>query len=137
MLKTVRLLVLGMVGVIGMIAFQPDVAMATWCPPKYVRHWDKIIFKIYRTLPSTVGGQDMEDPDVRLVTEALGLPYVPGGMLFDIKVLDDPKSVAVLPWKVADFLLQQAPPGALLPPHDHLMRFIHIVDVDYAINCQR
>ena len=137
MLKTVRLLVLGMVGVIGVIAFQPDVAMATACPPWYVYHWDKIIFRIYNELPNSTGGPNMEDPDVKPITEALGLPYIPGGMLFDIKVLDDPESVAILPLKVAEFLLKKAPPGANLPAITRLLPFISIVDVDYAIVCQK
>jgi hypothetical protein len=80
------------------------------CPAKNVQHWDKIVFQI---TDSGVAG-------------SLGfLTDTP----LDIKVLDDPKTVADIEKKVLDFLK--------LPDNPQNRNAIFVVDVEYAIICAR
>ncbi len=76
------------------------------------QHWDKIIFMITN----------------KNLAERLQLPFAEH---LDIKVLDDPKTVADLKGKVIDFLH-----STMAPPHSEIMRKdIRILEVKYAIAC--
>jgi len=88
-----------------------DVDGVSACPDWAIRHWDKIIFMIVN----------------KEVAEYFGLPY---RSELDIKVLDDPESVADIKRKVWDFLTGD--PDST-PPAD-FRKFIRIIDVDYAIS---
>jgi hypothetical protein len=86
------------------------------CHPRAVRHWDKIIFKVMNT-------ETAQRLKVRAFSE------------LDIKVLDNPRTVADLREKVVIFLLRRV--GVLINRENveaHI-RAIKIVDVDYAIVC--
>jgi PKD repeat protein len=78
------------------------------CPATNVQHWDKIIFQI-----SDAG-----------LAASLGLP---AETHLDIKVLDDPKTVADIQKKVLDFLK--------LPDNPQNRNAIFVIDVEYAIIC--
>ena len=79
-------------------------------PPSSCRHWDKIVFIITD----------------RMMAERLQLPY---RSPLDIKVLDDPNSVADLKSKVYDFLKMKNPGVSVTAG------FIKVVSVSYAIEC--
>ena len=85
----------------------PDVTGSHW----EVKHWDKIIFKI-------VGNRSDTHSRYRHNTE------------LDIKVEDDPDEVADLKDKVVKFLERDYSNGNVKRQH------IHIVDVEYAIDCE-
>jgi PKD repeat protein len=78
------------------------------CPATNVKHWDKIIFEINNN------------------TVAASLQFLTDAPL-DIKVLDDPKTVADIEKKVLEFL------G--LPDSRDNRSAISIIDVEYAIIC--
>ena len=85
------------------------------CPHSAIYHWDKIIFLIVD----------------RPVAAHFGLPY---RSELDIKVLDDPTTVADIKEKVWRFLLNMPGNPTTPPPPGDFRRFIRIVDVDYAIS---
>ena len=78
------------------------------CPSKNVQHWDKIVFSI--TNP-------------RLASSVNQIPNTP----LDIKVLDDPNSVADIKKKVLNFLKVQDNPQN--------RNAISIFEIEYAIIC--
>jgi hypothetical protein len=78
------------------------------CPSTNVQHWDKIVFSI--TQPG--------------LAPSLGYP---ANSPLDIKVLDDPRSVADIKKKVLDFLR--------LPDNIDYRNAITIHDIEYAIVC--
>lgn len=80
------------------------------CPDSAIRHWDKIVFMI-------------SDPKVAAVLK------VPVRSELDIKVLDDPTTVADLKQKVMDFLKPMAPANFA-----DYRKHIEIVSVAYAIS---
>jgi len=92
----------------GTISTTPAVNVA--CPANNIQHWDKIVFQI---TDSRVAG---------------GLGFITDTPL-DIKVLDDPKTVADIEKKVLDFLK--------LPDNPQNRNAIFIVDVEYAIICAK
>ena len=79
------------------------------CPANNVQHWDKIIFTISPGLASSLG--------------------LPAESMLDIKVLDDPKTVADIEKKVLGFLNQT--------DNSQNRDAIFVVDVEYAIICAR
>jgi len=83
--------------------------------PIYAAHADKIIFKVTGGLPAL-------DP-----ADQAALNAVPRNTELDIKVLDNPKSVADLKGKVLTFL------GAVDNANTRV--FITIDDVEYAMVC--
>jgi PKD repeat protein len=80
------------------------------CPASNVQHWDKIMFVI---TDSAISGS------LGFITETQ----------LDIKVLDDPTTVADIEKKVLDFLK--------LPDNPQNRNAIAILDVEYAIICAR
>ena len=92
----------------------------TPCPIDNVKHWDKIIFE--------VGNDVVGNPNGGVVPQ----PLVPG-RVYDIKVLDDPRTVADVTGKVIEFLKQQ---GYIVddPANPVVLR---ITDVEYAIICTK
>jgi len=90
------------------------------CHPKFVQHWDKIIFVFH---------------DEELAKSMKIRPHSE----LDIKVLDNPREVADLKQKVALFLLQRMGPpsttGGQREQVERLVPYIDIKDVDYAIVC--
>ena len=89
------------------------------CHPKFVQHWDKIIFEFH---------------DEALAKSMKIRPH----SALDIKVLDNPREVADLKQKVALFLLQRMgplPTTGLREKVEQLIPHIEIKDVDYAIVC--
>ena len=103
------------------------------CHPRLIQHWDKIIFQLHRA--SSSGVLDPETDNI-----AKDLRIRPHSWL-DIKVLDNPRTVADLAEKVAIFLLRRNPAavtGATLREKvEKLIPHIEIKDVDYAIVCAR
>ncbi len=90
----------------------PPPAMPYYCPS--VRHWDKIVFSITSTAVAAAVGLPVDDP-------------------LDIKVLDNPREVAVIKTKVIEFL-QGLHPGVDI---DIPRKAIRIRNVEYAIECAR
>ncbi len=80
------------------------------CPDSAIRHWDKIVFMI-------------RDDNLARVLR------VPAKSELDIKVLDDPTTVADLKQKVMDFLRPNAPANLA-----DFRKHIEIVSVAYAIS---
>lgn len=107
-------------------------AFPTFCPPKFVQHWDKIHFDITATGRALL-------PDGEIITITLELSDV------DIKVIDRPDSVADLKGKIIEFMEKNPtvdPSGqTVFPnvPEGSEIRLeqadIIIHDVEYAITC--
>ena len=99
---------------------RPDPNFPSACHPKFVQHWDKIIFVFH---------------DEELAKSMKIRPHSE----LDIKVLDNPREVADLKQKVALFLLQRMGPpsttGGQREQVERLVPYIDIKDVDYAIVC--
>jgi len=98
----------------------PSDSFATACLPEEVKHWDKIIFQILRDPSGTVDPSNLKTP-------------------LDIKVLDDPNSVANIDSKIRDFIKDFprsiAVPGTTLTEDAVDKLKIDIIDVEYAIVC--
>jgi hypothetical protein len=91
-----------------------------------VEHWDKIVFSIsYPTaLSSTVPGTNFTNTPIPFNTE------------LDIKVLDDPDTVADLREKVISFVCgEKLKNQCNTEGKRNLRRFIRIISVEYAIIC--
>jgi hypothetical protein len=91
-----------------------------------VEHWDKIVFSInYPTaLTATVPGTNFTNTPIPLNTE------------LDIKVLDDPDTVADLRENVISFVCgEKLKNQCSTEGKRNLRRFIRIISVDYAIIC--
>jgi len=109
------------------------------CPPRAVRHWDKIIFSLGRLDAHESGQTDSQHADVLHFAKLLRIrPHSP----LDIKVLDDPKEVADLREKVAIFLSRrmkhnsEAGIGEInRDTVEQLVKLIYVHDVDYAFIC--
>ncbi len=89
-------------------------------PPGQVRHFDKIIFSI---VPNVLGGTLVAANPA----DQRRLSSVPRNTELDIKVVDNPKTVADLKAKVLSFL------GAAVTAANRQQ--IRIIDVDYAVIC--
>ena len=108
-------------------ALTTSIASAPVCAPQDVVHYDKIIF--HPTLNLADCGVPSGNP-TELLTQTMVL-----ASNYDIKVLDDPDSVAFLEGKVADFLnnLNYCNPGGMAG--DIIPINIHVTDVEYRIVC--
>jgi len=109
-------------------ALTTSISSAPVCAPQDVVHYDKIIF--HPTLNLADCGVPSGNPTELLThTQFITTNY-------DIKVLDDPDSVAFLEGKVADFLnnLNYCTPGGTAG--DIIPINIHVTDVDYRIVCK-
>jgi hypothetical protein len=78
------------------------------CPPENVQHWDKIVFSIKNSEIAREFNVTARTP-------------------LDIKVLDDPNTVADIKLKVLDFLK--------MPDDEKFRKSITIIDVEYATIC--
>jgi hypothetical protein len=90
----------------------------TPCPRENVQHWDKIVFE--------VGNDVVGDPAGGVVPPQ---PLVPG-RVYDIKVIDDPHTVADVTEKLIRFLQTQG--YIIVDPS-----VLKITDVEYAIICTK
>ena len=84
-----------------------------------VQHWDKIVFRVTISIDQTI---------------ASNTPILLGRQ-YDIKVLDDPTTVADLSQKVSDFLNSKGYIEGGTNNDPVIPDFIQIVDVEYAIVC--
>ena len=121
--------------IIGILLISPvrgtiaDPILAVQCP--VVTHWDKIVFKVPHLVQSF--GKVASPSPSGLIPDRT----------YDIKVIDDPTSVADLNQKVHDFLVAKGYAiifpngnGPNATPVDHLApESIKIVSVEYAIEC--
>ena len=96
-----------------------DGSSSTGCLLDEVRHWDKIIFQILKDPSGTVNQDYLKTP-------------------LDIKVEDDPTSVANIVAKVKQFIVANGiavVPGTTFDPTIVDKLKIDIIDVEYAIVC--
>jgi len=124
--KTLIAAILAVAAVAGFIALEPTtqvnaqttVPVQTFCATP--QHWDKIVF----TVPLTVNWKATSP-------NSLPQPTLVVGRTYDIKVVDNPATVADINQKIFNFLSSN---GYILTNATTPAKF-YIVQVDYAITC--
>jgi len=107
----------------------PPTKVNTICPQENVQHWDKIIFKV------KLKGNENKIFNTMMMPTVLEI-----GLTYDVKVLDDPETVAELERKVSSKLtdlgyLVEKKLGNNITTQQVARTNIEIIDVEYAIAC--